>query len=175
MSEELSEKELIFANEYIKTHNKVKAYMKAYIGVISKLDEIELNNNNGIYEYVDENGVNQTVGPTTVAQTTDYITKSADTLLHRKHVFDYINRKLVEQEGNAIIADKNEVLGFYTSVMRGEILDQFGLEASLSDRITAANQLAKYLILEPMRNATREAVNAQKVTINFKPRKEIAN
>ena len=174
MNEELSEKELIFANEYIKTHNKVKAYMKAYIGVISKLDEIELNNN-GIYEYVDDNGVNQVVGENSIAQSLDTISRSADTLLHRKHVFDYINRKLVEQEGNAIIADKNEVLGFYTSVMRGEILDQFGLEASLSDRITAANQLAKYLILEPMRNATREAVNAQKVTINFKPRAELTN
>ena len=42
-----------------------------------------------------------------------------------------------------LIADTDEVLKFYSSVMRGEVKDQFGLEASLSDRIKAGDSLMK--------------------------------
>ena len=41
------------------------------------------------------------------------------------------------------IADAQEVMDFYTRAMRGEIKDQFGLDATLGDRIKAANELAK--------------------------------
>jgi phage terminase small subunit len=41
------------------------------------------------------------------------------------------------------IASGMEVMDFFTRVMNGEVKDQFGLEASLSDRLKAANELAK--------------------------------
>ena len=41
------------------------------------------------------------------------------------------------------IATATEVMDFFTKVMNGEVKDQFGLEASLSDRLKAANELAK--------------------------------
>lgn len=41
------------------------------------------------------------------------------------------------------IADITEVLQFFSSVMRGEVKDQFDFEAALSDRITAARELMK--------------------------------
>ena len=41
------------------------------------------------------------------------------------------------------IADANEVMQYFSAVMRGEIKDQFGLEASLSERTRAAQELAK--------------------------------
>ena len=41
------------------------------------------------------------------------------------------------------IASGQEVMDFFTRVMNGEVKDQFGLEASLSDRLKAANELAK--------------------------------
>ena len=41
------------------------------------------------------------------------------------------------------MATGQEVMDFFTLVMNGEVLDQFGLEASLSDRLKAANELAK--------------------------------
>ena len=41
------------------------------------------------------------------------------------------------------IATGQEVMDFFTRVMDGEVKDQFGLEASLSDRLKAANELAK--------------------------------
>lgn len=41
------------------------------------------------------------------------------------------------------VADATEVMKYFTQVMRGEIKDQFGLDASLSDRTQAAKELAK--------------------------------
>lgn len=43
----------------------------------------------------------------------------------------------------ARIADADEVIKFYTAVMRGEVKDQFGLDASLSDRLKAGDSLMK--------------------------------
>ena len=44
---------------------------------------------------------------------------------------------------NECIASSQEIMGFYTQVLRGEIKDQFGLEATLADRLKAADALAK--------------------------------
>ena len=44
---------------------------------------------------------------------------------------------------NECIASSQEIMNFYTLTMRGEVKDQFGLEASLADRIKAADALAK--------------------------------
>ena len=41
------------------------------------------------------------------------------------------------------IATGQEVMEFFTKVMMGEIKDQFGLEAPLSERLKAANELAR--------------------------------
>ena len=41
------------------------------------------------------------------------------------------------------IADAAEVMQYFTSVMRGEIKDQFGLDAPLAERTKAAVELAK--------------------------------
>ena len=49
-------------------------------------------------------------------------------------------QKKIEDER---IADISEVLRFFTSVMRGEIKDQFDFEASLTDRLSAGKELMK--------------------------------
>lgn len=49
----------------------------------------------------------------------------------------------MEKQDKALIADSNEVLRFYSAVMRGEVKDQFGLDASLSDRLKAGDSLMK--------------------------------
>lgn len=41
---------------------------------------------------------------------------------------------------------------FFSSVMRGEVSDQFGLDASLSDRISAGKELMKRYSLSEDRN-----------------------
>jgi len=44
---------------------------------------------------------------------------------------------------NECIASSQEIMAFYTASMRGEVKDQFGLDATLSDRLKAADALAK--------------------------------
>lgn len=57
------------------------------------------------------------------------------------------------------IATSTEVLDYFTKVMRGEIKDQFGLDAPLSERTRAAVELAKRTVdidnaLEAKKNDT---------------------
>ena len=54
----------------------------------------------------------------------------------------YIAERMAEID-KARIAAADEVIRFYTSVMRGEIKDQFGLDASLADRLKAGDSLMK--------------------------------
>ena len=54
----------------------------------------------------------------------------------------FIQEKLQQLEDKRI-ASANEVLQYFTAVMRGDEKDQFGLEASLKDRNFAAKCLAQ--------------------------------
>lgn len=62
--------------------------------------------------------------------------------LAKPYIKAYISERFEEIE-KAKIADANEVIRFYTAVMRGEIKDQFGLDASLADRLKAGDSLMK--------------------------------
>lgn len=62
--------------------------------------------------------------------------------LSKPSVSAYINQRLAQIEDESI-ADIKEVLMFYTKVMRGEEKDQFGLDASLNDRLKAGDSLMK--------------------------------
>ena len=95
---------------------------------------------------------------------------TASALLSRSHIRAEIDRQLAAIESKKI-ADDNEVLQFYTSVMRGEILDQFGIEASLDTRIKAANELAKHKIELPMKLEQKNITNnIGSIQLNFLPR-----
>ena len=54
----------------------------------------------------------------------------------------YIEERMDEQDEKRV-ADANEVMEFYTAVMRGEVKDQFGLDTALSDRLKAGAELMK--------------------------------
>ena len=62
--------------------------------------------------------------------------------LRKPEIAVYIKERLDEQSKKRV-ADANEVVEFYTAVMRGEVKDQFGLDASLSDRLKASDALMK--------------------------------
>lgn len=66
---------------------------------------------------------------------------AAKTLKNPK-VSAYISERL-EEMAKQRVADATEVLEFYTSVMRGQVRDQFGLDASLADRLKAGDALMK--------------------------------
>lgn len=77
--------------------------------------------------------------------------------LSKPAISAYIKRRLDEQEA-AQVADANEVLQFYSAVMRGEVKDQFGMDASLSDRLKAADSLAKRLAAAELKPNAEDAV-----------------
>lgn len=77
--------------------------------------------------------------------------------LKKPQISAYIKRRMGEQEA-ALVADANEVLQFYSAVMRGEVKDQFGMDASLSDRLKAADSLAKRLAAAELKPNTEDAV-----------------
>ena len=68
--------------------------------------------------------------------------ENAAKTLKTPKVAQYIAERMAQQDKSRV-ADANEVIEFYTAVMRGEVKDQFGLEASLSDRLKAGDSLMK--------------------------------
>ena len=62
------------------------------------------------------------------------------------------------------IADADEIMQYFTAVMRGELKDQFGLDAPLSERTAAARELAKRII-DVVQDP--DAVPEIKVTLNL--------
>lgn len=55
-------------------------------------------------------------------------------------------RRMMNELRNDAIATADEVMKYFTGVMRGEIKDQFGLDAPLAERTKAAQELAKRTI-----------------------------
>lgn len=90
-------------------------------------------------------------------QTAKVAAQCAQRLLNKEYIMEEINYRL-EQAKNESIADATEVMQYFTDVMRGKITDQFGLEAPLSERTKAAQELAKRQIDIPNRmNANSDA------------------
>ncbi len=69
----------------------------------------------------------------------------ANALLRIPKIADEVNWRM-QQMHKKSIATAEEVMEFYTKVMRGEVKDQFELDAPLADRIKAGNELAKRLV-----------------------------
>lgn len=88
----------------------------------------------------------QTGNATEAARKAGYSKNSAQQTgsenLSKPVISEYIATRREEMD-KRLIADTDEVLKFYSSVMRGEVKDQFGLEASLSDRLKAGDSLMK--------------------------------
>lgn len=80
--------------------------------------------------------------------------------LQKLDISEYIARR-TQAQNDARVASADEVLQFFSSVMRGEVKDQFGLDAALSDRLNAGKELMK-------RHAAAENAgdrNAARITI----------
>lgn len=80
------------------------------------------------------------------ARKAGYKSKRADAIgyenLRKPEISAYIAKRSGNQD-KELVADANEVLRFYSAVMRGEVKDQFGLDASLTDRLKAGDALMK--------------------------------
>ncbi len=79
-------------------------------------------------------------------------------LLKDVEVSAYIAERVKPDEENRI-ASGEEVMQFFTSVMRGEIKDAFDLPPSLADRKDAAKELAKRTVDIEARRASVDIIN----------------
>lgn len=88
----------------------------------------------------------QTGNATEAAKRAGYSEKTAYSIgqenLNKPVISEYIANRRAEMD-KTLIADSDEVLRFYSAVMRGEVKDQFGLDASLGDRLKAGDSLMK--------------------------------
>lgn len=88
----------------------------------------------------------KTGNATEAAKKAGYSPKTAEAIglenLGKPRISAYIAERMKSQDAK-LVADADEVLRFYSSVMRGQEKDQFGLDASLTDRISAAKELMK--------------------------------
>ena len=91
--------------------------------------------------------------------------QNAYRLLNRDYIVDEINFRF-EQAKNESIASAEEIMQYFTDVMRGKIKDQFELEASLGERTKAAQELAKRLIDIPNKLNGNEQPEL-KITLDF--------
>lgn len=64
-------------------------------------------------------------------------------ILNQPNIKAEINRVITQELKPETVATAQEVMSYLTAVMRGEVKDQFGLEAPLSERTRAAQELAK--------------------------------
>ncbi len=71
-----------------------------------------------------------------------YAGTNADKLLKNTKIATYIAERQKQIEDSRI-ADVSEVLQFFSSVMRGEVKDQFEMDAALSDRLSAGRELMR--------------------------------
>lgn len=71
--------------------------------------------------------------------------QQASRLLTNVKIKEEIDRISEKQDKKAVM-DAQEVMELYSAIARGEVKDQFGLDASLADRIKAMNEIAKRTI-----------------------------
>lgn len=81
----------------------------------------------------------------------------------KDYIVDEIKYRLDELKKETI-ADADEIMQYFTKVMRGEEKDQFGLDAPLAERTRAAQELAKRIIDIAQEEV---AVPEIKVTLNW--------
>lgn len=83
---------------------------------------------------------------TEAAKKAGYNPKSARQIatenLAKPSISAYIAERQKQIEDSRI-ADVKEVMEFYSSVLRGEVKDQFDIDASLTDRLSAGRELMK--------------------------------
>ncbi len=92
----------------------------------------------------------------------------ASKALNNPKVSQYIEERQKQIEDSRI-ASAAEIMQYFTSVMRGEVKDQFGLDAPLAERTKAAVELAKRKVDVAQKTDTRKEAVIIELTRNGKP------
>lgn len=103
----------------------------------------------------------QTGNASEAARKAGYSEKTAEAIgyenLRKPQISSYIAERLKPSEEKRI-ADADEVMRFYTAVMRGEVKDQFGLDVAVSDKIKAGVELMKRFSIVDNNNDVEDLV-----------------
>lgn len=84
---------------------------------------------------------------------------TASRLLTNVNVSAYIAERMNAQDESRV-ASADEVLQFYTDVMRGKVKDAFGLDPGLAERLKAADSLFKrYAVANDRQKSTMEKLD----------------
>lgn len=95
-----------------------------------------------IRNYIQTGNAQEAVRQLKLDMTPSASSRWASDVLSKPNVKAEIKR-IMDEARQDVIADASEVMRYFTAVMRGEMKDQFGLEAPLSERTRAAQELAK--------------------------------
>lgn len=68
---------------------------------------------------------------------------NASRLLAKANAKEYIAKRMKKIQSEKT-ADLEEVIRFFSSVMRGEVKDQFDLDTAISDRLSAGRELMRW-------------------------------
>lgn len=99
--------------------------------------------------------------------------QKAQDLLNLPYVNSEINYRL-QKAAEESIASATEIMNYLSSVMRGEVKDQFGLEAPLAERTRAAVELAKRQIDMPRKMEQMQSEPPQlKITLDWQAPKDM--
>ena len=103
---------------------------------------------------------------TDVAKKAGYSERSARQIgslnLTKPNVVEYMN-EILEKTKSEEVATTEEVLEFLTSVMRGDMAEQFGLDPAITDRTKAAQ-----LLMKRFNDDQRMNLELTKLEIRFK-------
>ena len=103
-------------------------------------------------------------------QKAGFTTKTPHAYAHKLLTKDYIVEEIKFRRDQAYAnsqATAAEVLDYFTKVMRGEIKDQFGLEAPLAERTKAAQELAKRTVDIDNRMAGKKDMSTPEIAIRL--------
>ncbi len=87
-------------------------------------------------------------------------------LLHKVIVQNEISRLTEKREEKSIMSAK-EVMQMFTDIAQGKVKDQFGLDASLNDRLRALQELAKRTV-DIENRVNGKADNVVKIELDWK-------
>ena len=116
-----------------------------------------------VAQYVTGQSAEQIIEAVGLKHTHGRCDKLVKTELNKPNVQKRI-REHMEEMKRASIMTSQEVMEYFTAVARGEIKDQFGLDAPLSERTAAAKEIAKRTIDVELKE---KGIEDRKIDINL--------
>ena len=92
--------------------------------------------------------------------------KMGSKILNQPNVKKELDR-IMEEVRKDTIATADEVMQYFTNVMRGEIKDQFGLDAPLTERTRAAQEIARRTIDIDIKERLMQEVDDKPIQITL--------